>query len=386
MRILHLCLSNFYVDGFSYQENELVRQNVEDGHEVRVIASTEQIATDGTLFYSRPSAYLGRDGAMVERVAYARFLPHAVMRKLRIHGSIYRRIEAFRPDVILFHSACGYEILTAAKYVRDHPEVTLFVDSHEDFMNSARGLVSKWALHYAYYRPILLHALPQIAKVLPVNLSALEFMRDFYGVPADKLEFYPLGGTVPGDEDYAALRRAKREELAVPPDAIMLVQSGKLDRSKKLIEALEAFTRTSDQRLRFVIAGRVHTQIAEQVDALIARDNRITAVGWQSGDELRALMCAADVYCQPGTQSSTMQMAICCRCAILLDDVPSHGPYLAGNGWLVGDRKDLERRMAELASCSRADLDRMASASLELALRMLDYRLLAARLYRQQQT
>ena len=43
MKIAHICLSCFYIDGFSYQENELVRQNVSDGHDVLVITSTETI-------------------------------------------------------------------------------------------------------------------------------------------------------------------------------------------------------------------------------------------------------------------------------------------------------------------------------------------------------
>ena len=41
MRILHLCLSCFYIDGYNYQENILPRINHEDGHDVRILASTE---------------------------------------------------------------------------------------------------------------------------------------------------------------------------------------------------------------------------------------------------------------------------------------------------------------------------------------------------------
>lgn len=41
MKILHFCLSCFYIDNYDYQENQLVRVNVEDGHDVLVVASTE---------------------------------------------------------------------------------------------------------------------------------------------------------------------------------------------------------------------------------------------------------------------------------------------------------------------------------------------------------
>jgi glycosyltransferase involved in cell wall biosynthesis len=381
MRILHLCLSNFYVDGYSYQENELVRQNVADGHDVRVIASTEVIGADGKLSYLAPGSYMGQDNAPVERVAYSGWLPEPVMRKLRFHRGIYRRIEAFRPDVILFHSACGGEITTAARYARTNHAVALYVDSHEDFVNSARGPISRWFLHWLFYRPVLRLSLRYVRKVLPVSLSCLEFMRDFYGVPEEKLEFFPLGGRVIDDEEYASLRRSTRAKLGLSPDQVLIVQSGKLDRSKKLIEALEAFSEQSDPKLKFAIAGHIHPSIEPEVRSAVSGDPRIRELGWQSAEDLRALLCAADVYCQPGTQSATMQMAVCCRCPIILDNVRSHEPYLDDNGWLVSGKDELRAAFRDLPH-NLARLPAMAARSHQLALRMLDYRLLAARIYR----
>lgn len=380
LRILHLCLSNFYVDGFAYQENELVQQNVRDGHEVAVIASTEVIRPGGTLHYVEPRRYMGTDGAMVERLPYRRFLPHRIMAKLRMHPGVTERIAAFSPDVILFHSACGWELNSVGRYVRDHPHVTLYVDSHEDFINSARGFVSKWLLHWAYYRPILRRNLRHIAKVLPINISALEFMRDFYGVPPQQLEFYPLGGIIPDDADYAAQRHQGRAELGITDDQILIVQSGKIDATKKLVEALEAFTAVRDPALRFVIPGIVQPDVAARVDALIAADNRIRLLGWKSPEELRTILAAADVYCQPGTQSATMQMSLANRCAIILDDVSSHVPYYDDNGWLIGKTATLDQAFAAIAA-NKGALAEMSDRSHKLALKLLDYRLLAARLY-----
>jgi 1,2-diacylglycerol 3-alpha-glucosyltransferase len=381
MRILHLCLSNFYVDGYSYQENELVRQNVADGHTVAVIASTEVIGRDGSLSYLKPGTYMGQDNAPVERVAYSHWLPHVIMRKLRFHPGIYQRIERFQPDAILFHSACGAEIRTAARYARKNLTTRLYVDSHEDFVNSARNPLSKWTLHYLFYRPVLKLSLRGIRKILPVTLSCLEFIRDFYGIPAEKLEFFPLGGHVPDDEEYEALRHASRAQLELSPDDVLIVQSGKLDRSKKLVEALNGFSVQDDHRLKFAIAGHVHPSIESEVDDFAARDPRIRKLGWQSAESLRSLLCGADVYCQPGTQSATMQMAVCCRCPIILDNIPSHQPYLDDNGWLVGNQDQLVSVFRELPR-SVGRLAAMATRSHQLALRMLDYRLLAARIYR----
>ncbi len=381
MKILHLCISCFYVDGYSYQENELVSRNLADGHEVRVIASTEQIHSDGSLRYGPPGRYVGGEGAEVERLPYGTAFPHAIAKKLRIYPNLYERIAAFAPDVILFHGACSRDIATVARYVREHPHCRLYVDSHEDAVNSARSFISKWVLHYLVYRPALLSALPQVDMVLPVSIGCLEFMRDFYGVPGEKLEFYPVGGEVVGDDDYRRLRAARRSELGVAPDEVLIVQSGKFDRLKKLPESLRAFTQQADPGMIFAIAGQFHPDVKDEAMAIIERDPRIRYLGWQQVDELRALLCAADVYCQPGAQSATMQMSLCCRCAIILADNQSHRPYLNDNGWLVKDQASLTNAFAEL-SRNRSKLPGMAEKSHELALRMLDYRILAARLYR----
>lgn len=380
MKILHLCLSNFYLDGFAYQENELVQQNVRDGHDVEVIASTEVIDADGRLKFVEPRRYKGADGAMVERVPYRRFAPKKIMSKLRMHPGILDRISAFAPDVILFHSACGWELNAVGRYVREHPEVVFYVDSHEDFINSARGFVSKWLLHWAYYRPILRRNLRYISKVLPVAMTSVEFMRDFYGVPSELLELYPLGGFIADDDEYATLRMRGRTELGIADDQILIVQSGKIDATKKLVEAIEAFTVVADPALRFMVPGIVLPDVAERVNALAAADSRIELLGWKSPEELRTILAAADVYCQPGTQSATMQMSIANRCAILLDDIPGHRLYLDGNGWLVGKTQTLDDAFRAV-SAGKAALPAMARQSHQVALRMLDYRLLAARLY-----
>jgi 1,2-diacylglycerol 3-alpha-glucosyltransferase len=54
MKILHCCLSCFYIDNYNYQENMLVREHVRAGHEVLVLASTENYNNQGQLSYSAP--------------------------------------------------------------------------------------------------------------------------------------------------------------------------------------------------------------------------------------------------------------------------------------------------------------------------------------------
>jgi glycosyltransferase involved in cell wall biosynthesis len=129
--------------------------------------------------------------------------------------------------------------------------------------------------------------------------------------------------------------------------------------------------------LRLVIAGVLQDDIKAEVETLIAADPRVTFLGWQGSEELTDLLCAADIYLQPGTQSATMQHSLCCGCAVILDAVPSHEPYVDRNGWLVKTEADLTTVLAKLAE---TDISAYKAASLSLSERMLDYTRLAARI------
>jgi len=116
------------------------------------------------------------------------------------------------------------------------------------------------------------------------------------------------------------------------------------------------------------------------VTTAMRADHRIQFVGWKSAEELRDLLCAADVYIQPGTQSATMQMSLCARCAVILDDVPSHRPFISGNGWLLNREVSLDDAIGQVVE-HVDELPLMAERSADVAAKLLDYRILSARLY-----
>jgi glycosyltransferase involved in cell wall biosynthesis len=324
--------------------------------------------------------YMGQEGARVIRLPYRKWLPHAIMKKLRMHPGVYKLLEVEAPDIIFFHSLCSWELLTIKRYKKKFPAVRIFADSHEDFYNSARFFLSKYLLHGVYYRTILRQTLGAINKVLCVSIETIDFVQNFYGVPSEKIEFYPLGGKVFDDKEYADNRANARLAYQIGKSDILFVQSGKMDRTKKVVESLHSFTNIDNQSLKFILAGHLHEDVAAEAHAIIQSDKRIRFVGWKSPDELRELLCAADVYVQPGTQSATLQMSLCARCAVVVDDVSSHHPYVKGNGWLLGSGVSLSDVFQEISNNSD-QIHEMSRKSSEIASVLLDYRKLAARLY-----
>jgi hypothetical protein len=380
MKISHLCLSCFYIDNFSYQENILPRQNKQDGHEVQIIASTETYTSDSRLGYLSPGRYNNEDGIPVVRLGYRKFLPHGIMKKLRMHHGVLELLEEFGPDVILFHGLCGWELLSVADYKKRHPQVRVYADSHEDANNSARNVLSRTVLHKIYYRTILNLALPYIRKILCVSLDTMDFVKNTYGIPESVMDFFPLGGIIDSDEEYNKKRTDIRNSLGLSDQHILIVQAGKMGTKKKILESLRAFQTNKRDNLRLLLIGSFDDRIRDEAQSLVAASENASYLGWKESRELMDYLCAADVYLQPGSQSAIMQNAICHRCAVILDDVPSHKPFVQGNGWLLNSNMILSHVMDSI-SRNPLQLKQMSETSLAIARKLLDYKKLAARLY-----
>lgn len=382
MKIVHLCLSCFYNDGYTYQENELARRHVLDGHDVSIIASTEVFDEAMQISYTKPSQYVGNEGAAVTRLAYWQWAPEKIMRKIRAYKGLRGRLESESPDVIVCHGISGAWLVEVARFKRQNPEVIIFADNHADFNNSALGFISRNLLHRGLYRYIVRHSLWAIEAVLCVSTEAMDFAGQMYDIPSGKTEFFPLGGEVFDDKEYFSRRTRCREKLGASHQHVVFVQSGKFEVRKKLIEAVAAFSgATTNPNFMYVIAGHVPDELLQPLDELISADSRVIYIGWKSADDLKDLLCAADIYSQPGTQSATMQMSLSARCPVIIANVKAHKPFFFGNGWLVSSQDEIVAAMRAIERDPSA-LAEMSVQSHEIAKRLLDYRQLAARFYR----
>lgn len=379
MKVLHVCLCGPFTDEFSYQENELIEQHVLLGHEVTVIAATDTFGPDKQIVHTKAGYFKLTCGATLIRLPYVWGLHGWLATKIRAHHDLSKCLADIQPERIIFHGLAAWDLLTVADYVRLNPHVKLFADSHEDWNNSARTWLSKWVLHYLFYRTILQKSLPTITKVLCVSLESIEFVKNFYNVKSEKIEFYPLGGVLWDDDEYSATRISTRNAHGWSNLHRVFLQSGKIDRKKRLVEVLKAFAKLGDPNLRLVITGQILPDVQKEILYLIAADCRVQMLGWVNPQQLRALLCAADVYIQPGSQSSTMQMALCCRCPVLLAETLSHRIFIEGNGLLVEDENQLINAIEVLAQLSEDQLAEMSARSAFLAAKFLDYRQQALR-------
>lgn len=381
MRILHLCLSCFYIDGYNYQENILPRIHHEDGHEVRILASTETFVDNMHLGYVEPKEYVTEYGVPIKRLPYVSMGPRFATVKFRKYPHVYDEIAQFAPDVIFSHDLSFWSVLDVIRYKKHHPEVKLYADTHTAAYNSGLNWFSLHILHRILYRYLTKKALPYLEKYWYVGVGEKQFSQSVYDVPESMMEFYPLGGVLPPAEQYTEKRTRRRSELELGDDELLLLHSGKMNALKRTPELLRAFAAVPNLHAKLVLIGSIPTEMEPEIRPLLEQDARVVYLGWKSGEELLEYLCACDLYCQPGSVSATLQNAICCGCPVMSYPHETYTKELDyGQFFWIQTQEDMEQAFKELHA-QQAILQSKRENAWHCATELLDYHSLAARLY-----
>jgi len=380
MKIAHVGLASFYTEGMTYQDNQLAEQNVRDGHEVLYISNAAKYV-NGEVVYTGYEDSVLSSGVRLVRLPYETIVNAYLSDKLRKVNGLYELLESFEPDVIFSHALCYLSVFDVIKYKKAHPHVRFYADIHTDEKNSGRNWVSLNIQHKIIYRHFYQKAYPYLEKFFFISRERKDFAVKYYGLPEDKMEFYPLGGTILGDVEYEKLRAEGRAELGAAEDELVFIHSGKLDAAKRTEELLRAFADVAELKAKLFVCGSIPENMEEKLTALFAADERVSFLGWKSATELIKLLCACDFYLQPGSQSATMENALCCRTAVMLYP---HKAYTAdfdfGNVVWVENEADMKKVFTAVKN-GEISLDTLGEISEKFAGEFLDYRKLAARMY-----
>lgn len=381
MRIAHISLSSHYTEGMTYQDNLLSEQNIKDGHEVLFI-SDEYNYVGGRLVAAGYEDKKICEKMRLVRLPYVNLGNKFLSGKIRLVNGLYRLLDEFKPDVILAHGGDGYwSILDVIRYKKEHPKVKLYADTHASYSNSAQNWLSLNILHKIIYRYLSKKMVPHIEKYFYIGEEEHIFAREVYQVPEEIMEYYPLGGFLPSDEEYERDRKLKREELQVADDELLLVHTGKMDAKKNTRELLRAFKQVPEMKAKLVIIGALYDDVKDEVEKLIAEDNRVKFLGWKTGDEIQQYLRACDLYCQPGSVSATMQNAICNRCPVLSRHQEGYKQLVPYDNFIWTDTIDEIADAFKKIVSGEIDLAELKKNTCRCAEELLDYRKLAERLY-----
>lgn len=379
MRIVLIGLASVFTEGLTYQDNLLAEQLRVDGNEVILIVECLKYENGKITEVDEEDRILS-NGIRLIRKKYRQILNGFISSKIRsIHG-LNDLLNDLNPDIIFHHGLQTFEMVTITKFKKQNPQVKFFVDSHEDNHNSARSILSKYVLHKLFYKLIILYSLPMIDKIFCVTYESFDFLNNIYKIKRERMEFFPLGGIVFEDNEYKTKRNSIRSDFNLKEEDVLIIHSGKMDINKKTNLLLKAFNKTKNSNLKLFLIGSFDEDSYILNKQLIEYDERITFLGWKSGKELVDYLCASDLYIQPGTQSATMQNALCCRNAVAIYPYSSHKYLLGDSAFYIQNENDIQ---VVLKSISK-NIDILKSKKekcFKIATQVLDYKVLARKLY-----
>lgn len=366
MRIAHICLSAFYIDGYGYQENILPRVHKKMGHVVEIIASTETYVSSLKLGYLKPSTYLNEDDIQVHRLAYTKWIPKILRPKIRSYKGLRQKLEAFKPDLIFLHDIQFWDILVIREYALKYG-IPVHADSHTDFINSARGFVSRYLLHGLFYRSLIRFADPTIRRYFPTLPARADFMHQVYGLSREKMELLPFGfdDTSVIGLDRDSIRQKVRDAQGVAESETVLITGGKLDLRKNIHLLIKTFSelRQAGQldNVHLFVFGKPNPEVEVELSKL-SIDKNVHLLGWFDAKELYKIFWASDAAIFPGTHSVVWEEAIAhgLPCVFHRWKGMEHLD-LGGNAMFIGrgDEKTISQVLLELVAEDAALIKRM---------------------------
>ena len=312
MKIVHLCLGSFFIDNYTYQENMLPKYHVLMGYEVTVIASLVSFDSAGALcFIEGASTYWNADGVKVIRLNYNKKMPFIVSSQLRFYEGLYKKLDQEKPDLIFIHGLCFCDVFEVKKYVRRNPQITLYADSHTDYINSGKKWLSRNILHKIIWRKCYQTLLPYIKLYFGVTPLRCEFLMDVYRIPMSKVKLLLMGV----DDRFVSelplnIRMIVREEFGIMPDDFVIISGGKLDSLKNTDKLISSLLQINNPKAHLIIFGTVTLSFKKKFDELIDRASNIHYVGWASHENVIKYILSSDLACYPGTHSTLWEESV----------------------------------------------------------------------------
>ena len=303
MKILHLCLANFYIDNYSYQENILPKFHKKLGYDVEVVASLISFDDNGkTCLLEKGSQYENEYGIPITRLDYSN---SKFSRRLRQYKGTYDAIVRANHDIIFIHGCQFLDIKYVVKFAKINPNVKIFVDNHADFSNSAKTFMSKNILHKVIWKHCAHLIEPYTTMFYGVLPARVDFLRNIFKLPKEKVELLVMGADDEKVEEAKSLnlRNQIRKKYDIKPSDFLIVTGGKIDNAKKqTLLLMKAVKQIKAKQVRLIIFGSIINELKEEVNALVDGD-RIQYIGWIKSEDSYKHFAAADLVVFPGRHS-----------------------------------------------------------------------------------
>ena len=310
MKIVHLCLGNFYVDNHTYQENLLPKAHKQLGYDVEIIAGTfgfdnESIKENST----KIGTYINEYGIKVTRLKYR--WNNWIGRILKFYNGTFNAIHKARPDIIFIHGCQFGDLKKVVKYKKKHSKVKIYIDNHADFNNSGKNWLSKHILHHFLWKKLAQEIEPYTTKFYGVIPIRVKFLTEIYKLPSNKCELLELGV----DDELVKksispqTRSLIRNKYGIEKNVFLITTGGKINWARpETLNLMEAVNNLNIPNVQLLIFGKISEELKECFYKLCESPN-IKFIGWINAEESHSVMAASDLVVFPGLHSVMWEQA-----------------------------------------------------------------------------
>lgn len=349
MKIVHVCLSGMYTIGWSYQENLLTKYHHSLGYEVTMITSKWVYGENSKI--KKTNKMMEDDGG-VKVVRLNIKNDKNINSKFKRYENLYKTLEFENPDILFIHGCQFLDIKIICQYLKKH-NVTVYVDNHADFSNSATNFVSRYFLHRIVWKYCAQLINPYVTKFYGVLPSRVDFLISEYKLPKEKVELLVMGlDDRLADEIKEKLNFSiEREKIGVKNDEFVIVTGGKIDLSKQQTLSLMKYVNESNMNIKLLIFGSVVDELVEKFNSLLSE--KITYLGWLNQSETIKYCLLSDLAVFPGRHSVIWEQVCGLGIPMVVKDWSgTHHIDMQGNVIFLKKDSDLESTLSKLLNDS----------------------------------
>ena len=311
MKIVHICLACFFVEGMGYQENLLPANHVAMGHQVYVLTSDYAFNSKGEQIKKNKDKYENDDGVQVEILDAAN--GKGLFSRFKIYKDLFESLERISPDIIFVHGLQFLSYKDVLKYVKRNPNVKLYADNHADYYNTPVEKFTSQLVHRYLFGRNIRKSIKYVSKFWGVTPWRCDYLHDVYKIPKEKIHLLTMGGDDRkiNFDNKVIIRDRIRKALSINDDDFVIISGGKIDESKNIHLLLEAVRSINIDKIKVVVFGQPTDSFKEKIEVLVKHPS-VRYVGWIPSDEAYNYFLSSDLCVFPGTHSVLWEQACAC--------------------------------------------------------------------------
>lgn len=305
MKIAHICLACFYVEGWGYQENILPKKHVELGNNVIVFTSDYAFTNKSETVLKKENEYVNKYGVQVKVLTRSK----GFFSRYGKYNNVYSELTNYKPDIIFVHGGQFLSLGEIVKYKKRNKEVRLFIDQHADFYNTPIITLKKKILHYLVFGHYMRKAVKHTEKFWGVTPWRCQYLHEVYKIPNNKIGLLVMGG----DEEYMdfsnkmTIRQIIRKQHYIKESDFLIVTGGKIDRTKNFHLLMESVNNIENKDVKLLVFGQPNNEMEEKIKSLCSK--KCIYIGWIESEKVYDYFFAADLVVFPGTHSVLWEQA-----------------------------------------------------------------------------